>query len=191
MKKGIFLDRDGVLNVLVLNKVTGEYEPPHHVEDLKLFPYTIKCLKELQDSGYYLFLVSNQPDYAKGKATLESIKEVHLEFSKILSEGGVHFKEFYYCYHHPKGIVPDYSYDCECRKPKPFFLLKAAKDHGVDLKSSWMVGDRDSDTECGKAAGTKTILIDEPLSTGARGKSTPDYEAKNLEEAVAIILKEI
>ena len=72
MKKAVFLDRDGVLNELVLNPVTGEYEPPHSPDDLTLFPWVIKSLLAIQDSGFEIFIVSNQPDYAKGKVTLGS-----------------------------------------------------------------------------------------------------------------------
>ena len=102
---------------------------------------------------------------------------------------GIHFREYYYCYHHPDGIIPEYSSECVCRKPKPFFLFKAEEDYNIELGNSWMVGDVDTDIECGKAAGTKTILIEEPLSVKKRRKSQPDYRVKNLKEAVNIILQ--
>jgi D-glycero-D-manno-heptose 1,7-bisphosphate phosphatase len=189
MVEAVFLDRDGVLNELVLNPATGEYEPPHRAEDLKLFPYVINCLKKIHDSGYDLFLISNQPDYAKGKTTLGALDEVHDKFDRLLTSQGIHFREYYYCFHHPEGIIPEYSYECMCRKPKPFLLFKAEEDYNIELGNSWMIGDRDTDIECGKAAGTKTILIEEPLSVKKRGKSQPDYRAKNLAEAVNIILQ--
>jgi len=187
MKNAVFLDRDGVLNELVLNPATGEYEPPHSPDDLTLFPDVIESLRILQDAGFELFLVSNQPDYAKGKISLETIQAVHTRLDQILKANGIHFRDYYYCYHHPNGIVPGYSFACECRKPEPYFLLKAACDFDIDLKNSWMVGDRDSDIECGKAAGTRTILIEELHSSGSRGSSNPDYKATNLKEGVEII----
>lgn len=189
MANGIFLDRDGTLNVPVLHP-DGKYGAPFRTEDLKLFPYTIESLRKLQDSGYDLFLVSNQPDYAKGNTTLDVIHKVHEEFDRLLKSEGVHFKEYFYCYHHPKGVVPGYSYECECRKPKPFFLLEAARKYQIDLSRSWMVGDRDVDVECGQAARTKTILIEEPLSAKSRGRSKPDFRAKDFEDATNIILSE-
>ncbi|MFA4955727.1 MAG: HAD family hydrolase [Candidatus Methanoperedens sp.] len=189
MVDAVFLDRDGVLNELVLNPTTGEYEPPHRIEDMKLFPYVIECLGKIQNAGYYLFLVSNQPDYAKGKTTFEALEKVHNKFDQLLTFQGIYFKEYYYCYHHPQGIKPEYSYECMCRKPKPFFLFKAEEDHNVDLGNSWMIGDRDTDIECGKAAGTKTILIEEKLSVNKRGKSQPDFKTENIKEAVNIILQ--
>jgi len=188
MKKAVFLDRDGVLNELVLNTATGEFEPPPSPGDLIIFPDVIESLRILQEAGFEFFLVSNQPDYAKGKMSLENIHAVHARFDHILKSGGIHFREYYYCYHHPNGIVPKYSFACECRKPKPYFLLKAARNYGIDLENSWLIGDRDSDIECGKAAGTRTILIEEPHSSRSRGTSNPDFKTANLKGAVTIIL---
>ncbi len=188
-QKAVFLDRDGLLNRLVLNPATGEYEAPHRVEDLEIFPNAAGCLKKLQDAGYLLFLVSNQPDHAKGKTTLEMIKRIHEKFDLLLTSQGVHFTGYYYCYHHPKGIAAEYSGECECRKPKPFFILKAQKEHGLDLAGSWMVGDQDTDIEAGRAAGTRTILVEEPVSEKKRGTSSPDHKTKDLEGAVNIILQ--
>lgn len=189
MVEAVFLDRDGVLNELVLNPETGEYEPPHRIEDMKLFPYVFECLGKIQNAGYDLFLVSNQPDYAKGKTTLEALEKVHNKFDQLLTLQGIHFRKYYYCYHHPQGIIPEYSYECMCRKPKPFFLFKAEEEHNVELGNSWMIGDRDTDIECGKAGGMKTILIEEKLSVNKHGKSHPDFKAENIKEAVNIILQ--
>ncbi len=186
MKGAVFLDRDGVLTRLAFNPVSGEHEPPHRAGDLKLFPHAIECLEKMKAAGYELFLVSNQPDYAKGKATLDALKQVHQKFEQGLASHGIRFRQCYYCYHHPNGVVPEYSSECECRKPKPSFLFQARKEYGVALERSWMVGDRDTDVECGKAAGAKTILIGTPV-TGV--KSRPDYRAKDLAEATRIILE--
>jgi len=188
MKNAIFLDRDGVLNELVMNKNTGEYEPPHIPDDLIFCPFVIESLRSLINAGYSLFLISNQPDYAKGKATLANIKAVHEKFERSLKSAGIIFKEYYYCYHHPQGIVPEYSYQCECRKPKPYFLLKGARDYEINLANSWLIGDRDSDIECGKSAGLKTILIEYIHSSRYRDSSKPDFKATNLKVAIKIIL---
>jgi len=189
MKKAVFLDRDGVLNELVLNPATGEYEPPHFPKDLVLYPGVLESLQLLDKSGFELFLVSNQPDFAKGKTTLENIQAVHEKLDGILKSAGLIFSEYYYCYHHPRGIVPEYSFDCACRKPKPHIIIKAAQDYGIDLKNSWMIGDRDSDIECGKSAGVKTILIENIHSLSYRGSSSPDFSAANLKIAVQIIVQ--
>ncbi len=188
MKPAIFLDRDGVINNLVFNGVTGEYEPPHNSDDLLLCTHAIESLQLLQDSGFELFLVSNQPDFAKGKTTLENLHAVHSYLDCLLKSNNIFFSEYYYCYHHPNGIVPEYSVDCICRKPKPYFLQCAAKQYDIDLLQSWMVGDRDTDVKCGNAAGTQTILIEEPLSSKYRGSSLPDYSAASLAGAINIIV---
>lgn len=189
MNKAVFLDRDGVLNELVLNPVTGEHEPPHSPDDLILYPWVIESLHALEYSGFELFLVSNQPDCAKGKTTLENIRAVHEKLDSTLKLAGIFFTEFYYCYHHPKGIVAEYTSDCVCRKPNPHFLLKAAKDYGIDLRNSWMIGDRDTDIDCGKSAGVRTILIENIHSSGFRGSANPEFTAANLQIAVQIILQ--
>lgn len=188
MRPTVFLDRDGVINELVLNPTTGEYEPPHYPGELELFADAIPSLCELQNAGFDLFLVSNQPDFAKGKATLEQIRSVHKKLDRIFKAHGIQFREYYYCYHHPQGIIPEYAISCECRKPKPYFLRKAAHDYDVDLTKSWIIGDRDTDIECGKAAGTRTILIKNLHSSRYQGSSNPDFLSENLKEAAQIIL---
>jgi D-glycero-D-manno-heptose 1,7-bisphosphate phosphatase len=116
---------------------------------------------------------------------------VHERLDNILKFEEILFRDYYYCYHHPDGIVPEYSFACECRKPKPYFLLKAARDYRVNLAVSWMVGDRDTDIACGKSAGTQTILVLEPHSAGYHGSGDPDYKAENIRDVVRIILRTI
>ncbi len=188
MNKAVFFDREGVINELVLNQRTGEFEPPHQVEDLRLKPDVIPCLRSIRDMGYDLFVVSNQPDYAKGKDTLDTLDEIQRELDRELTSQGIYFKEYYYCRHHPNGVVPEYSYSCECRKPKPFFLFDARDRHSIDLGASWMVGDQDTDVECGQAAGTRTILIEDPKTANKRGIAKPDYSARDMLEATGILI---
>lgn len=189
MKKAVFLDRDGVINELVLNHDTRKYEPPHDPKDLVILPFVIESLHRLKSEGFELFIVSNQPDYAKGKTTMESLRAVHIRLYEILQSKGIFFQDFFYCYHHPKGVVPEYSFTCECRKPKPYFILQAANKYNVDLARSWMIGDRDVDIECGKNAGVKTIAIEYALSSSGRSKANPDFFVENLKEAVRLINK--
>ncbi|MEQ8223678.1 MAG: HAD family hydrolase [Candidatus Eremiobacterota bacterium] len=189
MNRAVFLDRDGVINRLVFNPLTGDYESPHYPEDLELYPWTIEALKKLQKNGYMLFLVSNQPSFAKGKTTLEHIKSIHDKFHNYISDRGITFTAYYYCYHHPHGIIPEFTCTCECRKPSPYFLLKAQEEFRLDMENSWFTGDRDTDIFCGQAAGVKTILIEEEHSGNNRGKSNPAFFAKDLREAVEIILR--
>jgi D-glycero-D-manno-heptose 1,7-bisphosphate phosphatase len=189
-KKAVFLDRDGVILDLIYNTKTREYEPPHSPGDLFFCEDAFTALGLIQAEGFSLFLVSNQPDYAKGKTSMQNILAVHKKFDHMLTSRDIHFRDYYYCYHHPGGITPEYSFPCVCRKPEPFFLKKAEKDYGIDLGSSWMIGDRDSDIKCGQSAGTKTILIKQIRSKDHQNSSQPDFYAANLNEAVKIIIND-
>ena len=188
-RKAVFLDRDGVLNRPVLNPATGEYESPHRPDDLELYPWTTRALTALADMGYMLFLISNQPSFAKGKASLEDLDAVHEKLHRLLTAAGISFAEYYYCHHHPEGVVPGYSGACLCRKPGTLFLSKAREAHDFSVRTSWLIGDRDSDIACGSSFGFRTILINEAHSSNKRGMSRPDFQAENLEDAVRIIVE--
>jgi D-glycero-D-manno-heptose 1,7-bisphosphate phosphatase len=184
----VFLDRDGVLTEPIFNPLTGDYESPHDPRDVVLCGNVIEPLRRLRQSGFALFIVSNQPSFAKGKTTLEHLRQIAYVVDDVFRSAGVAFEEAYYCYHHPQGVVPDYSGDCACRKPKPAFLLRAAQQHQVDLSRSWMIGDRDSDVECGRSAGCRTILVLHPRAGDHRGASRPDFQAADLAVATDLIL---
>lgn len=184
MSRVVFLDRDGVINELVLNPVTGRFESPHRVADYRLRPGVLAALVRLYDWGTRLFLISNQPSFALGKTTLEELFRIHRRLELDLAGAGVVFEEYYYCYHHPNGVVEGYAGPCRCRKPAPYFLQEAARKKGFSLSDCWMIGDQDTDMECGWRAGCRTILLETPQSKGKRGKSYPDYRAADLPEAV-------
>lgn len=189
MNKAVFLDRDGVINRLIFNARTGEYESPHRTEDLELYPYAPEALRKIKDMGFLLFLLSNQPSYAKGKVSLEEIKAIHDKFHGLLISAGVKFADYFYCYHHPSGTVPEFSLECKCRKPKPYFILKAREAYRLDLKASWMIGDRDSDIICGHSAGLKTILIKNDDSVEKNEECLPDFCVRGLIGAVEVLAK--
>jgi D-glycero-D-manno-heptose 1,7-bisphosphate phosphatase len=190
MNKAIFLDRDGVINPPVFNRLNNEFEPPHRVEDLNLYPWTIESLKIAVENGYSLFLVSNQPDYAKGKCSLEDLISVHNSLDEILKENNIIFKEYFYCYHHPAGVVAGYSGECECRKPKPYFLKKAKDLYSIDMEESWMIGDRETDIICGKNGGLRTILVksEEKAVLSGNPAFAADFTAQNLSDAIIFII---
>ncbi len=189
MNKAVFLDRDGVINELILNPQTGEYESPLSENDLRIAPEVFSHFRNLKKAGFLLFVVSNQPNYSKGKSTLESLYRINKLLSKLMVDNCIEFSGYFYCYHHPNGVVKDYSGECLCRKPKPYYLFEAQKNFCLDMKNSWFVGDQDCDVQCGQAAGVKTILVNEICSSEKRGNSVPDYHAADLAEAVKIILK--
>lgn len=188
MDKAVFLDRDGVINELVYNIERNESEPPHNIEDIKIIEGVTGALKKLLESNFRLFIVSNQPDFAKGKTSLENLVKVGEKIRNIMEDQKIIFTEYNYCYHHPDGVIKEYSGECDCRKPKPFFILNAIKKYNLDKNRSWMAGDRDTDIQCGKNSGLKTILIENAGSENYRLNSDPDFRVKNLTQAADIIL---
>lgn len=190
-RPAVFLDRDGVINALVLNPATGRMESPLTPEDVQVLDGVIPSLVRLQEAGYSLLLVSNQPNYALGKSTIDVLGAIHNRIANEFREAGIRFTRFSYCLHHPKGVVPGYSGLCVCRKPSPWFLLRARDDFGYSLPDSWMIGDQPTDTQCGKAAGVRTIRIDSGAGVARHnGAPAADYLVWNLPEAVNIILSQ-
>jgi len=186
-QRAVFLDRDGIINRNVLNPATGDFEAPLTAEDFEFIPGAVSAMRELRAAGFLLFLVSNQPNVAKGKSTLEQLAAIHMKLQSGLTRSGIEFSRFYYCLHHPRGVVSEYSRSCECRKPSPYFLLKAGAQFNLPLSQSWMVGDRLTDVECGRAAGTKTILIGSGPSSFAKD-ALADEIAPDLLSAARFIL---
>lgn len=189
VRKAVFLDRDGVINRLVFNPETSAHESPHSVREFQLLPQALDGLRKLMELGYLLFLVSNQPSYAKGKTSLENLRAIHEKLQRCLTEAGIHFSDYFYCFHHPLGVVPEYACDCDCRKPKPFFVLKAIREYKLNSQDCWFVGDQDTDIYCGQSAGLRTILIMGEHSRDRAGRSRPDFLTINLWEAAAIIYR--
>jgi len=139
VNKAVFLDRDGVINPLVYNLATKEYESPHCPKDFSIFPNVVKALRRLINQEYYLFVVSNQPSYAKGKTTLENIQAIEQLLKVYFEENDLQIEKYYYCYHHPNGIVPEYSIQCKCRKPGTAFPEDAVSKYNLCAESSWFV----------------------------------------------------
>ena len=186
-QRAVFLDRDGVINYNVLNPATGEFESPLTAGDFAFIPGSLDAMRALRRAGFLLFLVSNQPNVAKGKSTLEQLSTIHQKFVSGLAVAGIDFTRFYYCLHHPQGIVSGYSGPCECRKPSPYFLLTAGSQFDLCLRRSWMVGDRQTDIECGKAAGARTIFIQSAESHYSCA-THPDTVAPDIRTAARLIL---
>lgn len=193
VRPAIFLDRDGVLNPTVLNPATGRMESPLTLGDFRLCDGVVPALLRLQDAGYPLILVSNQPNYALGKSSYQTHRDIQHKLVTALASAGIAFTRFCYCLHHPRGITPGYSCVCECRKPSPGLLLQARDDLSLTLSHSWMIGDQPTDTQCGRAAGVRTVRI-APAPSRARptlqlSDSCADHFARNLAEAADIVLR--
>lgn len=154
-QKAVFLDRDGTIN-----KENGFITKP---EQFELIFGVQEAIKEINKSGCLAIVVTNQPVIARGDATFEELQEIHNKMETELGKSGAYLDAIYYCPHHTDKGFPgeriEYKCDCDCRKPKPGLLLKAAKDFNIDLSQSYMVGDSENDVLAGKNAGCKKSVL--------------------------------
>jgi D-glycero-D-manno-heptose 1,7-bisphosphate phosphatase len=186
----VFLDRDGTLNEAVPDPDSGLPESPLSPADVRLIPGAADAVSELAAAGYVLVCVSNQPSAAKGKATIRELLSVHDAVLSLLAPQGVRIAMSFLCPHHPEGGASELSGPCDCRKPAPGMLLQARDAMGLDLASSWMLGDTDTDVLAGRAAGCRTVLIDYPGSAHKRrGSATADLLVADLHGAVGRLLE--
>jgi D-glycero-D-manno-heptose 1,7-bisphosphate phosphatase len=184
MKVAVFLDRDGVLNELVADPASGAPESPLTLAQVRLVPGAAAAAAGLARAGYLLVCVSNQPAAAKGRVSVAQLLAVHDRVSALLAQEGVVLSASRLCLHHERGVVPELSGPCDCRKPAPGMLLDAAASLEVDLSASWMVGDTDADIRAGRAAGCRTLLIRNPASVHKRLQAIgADAVADSLAEA--------
>ena len=151
MNKAVFLDKDGTLIVDV----------PFNVDPkrIRLYPDAGPALQRMQSAGYRLVVVSNQSGVARGYFTEAALSAVWERLTGLLAPFGVSFDGFYYCPHEPSGSVSDYAIACDCRKPQPGMLRRAALELNIDLAESWMIGDILHDVEAGNRAGCRSILV--------------------------------
>jgi D-glycero-D-manno-heptose 1,7-bisphosphate phosphatase len=173
MNKAIFLDRDGVINASVVRE--RKPYPPDSLQELVIIEGVKEGLLKLKNAGYYLLIITNQPDVARGKTPIEKVNEIH---NFMLSELAV--DEVYCCFH-------DDSENCDCRKPKPGMILQATKKLNINLNLSFLVGDRWRDIEAGNAAGCTTYFID--YGYQERQPGNIKHRVASLEEAVENILR--
>jgi D-glycero-D-manno-heptose 1,7-bisphosphate phosphatase len=150
--RAIFLDKDGTL----------VEDIPYNIDPAKvtLCRHVTGGLRLLQQQGYALFIVSNQAGIAKGLFTEAELRAMLDYLSMLLHSEGIMIRDVYYCPHSPDGSVAQYSSLCTCRKPMPGLLQQAAREHGIELTTSWMIGDILNDVEAGRRAGCRTVLID-------------------------------
>jgi D-glycero-D-manno-heptose 1,7-bisphosphate phosphatase len=175
LRPAVFLDRDGVLNRTTVRG--GTPYPPALVAEVEILPGVEEALRRLRERGLPLIVVTNQPDVARGTQTQQAVEEINQYLARRLGVTAV-----YTCCH-------DDADDCACRKPRPGMLTRAASEHGIDLRRSFMVGDRWGDIAAGTAAGCTTLLIDMPYSQCHR--CSPDFKVADLSEAAEIILRRL
>lgn len=170
----VFLDRDGVINRAI--ERDGRPYPPRTIADFEILPEVPAACAKLKAAGFLLVVATNQPDVGRGTLDQSIVENIHAHMRSRLPLDRVEV-----CYHAGKG-----QSECDCRKPRPGMLLRAARELQADLRQCWMVGDRWRDVDCGHAAGCKTIFIDRGYAEELKQK--PDFTVRNLLEAAEIII---
>lgn len=174
-KPALFLDRDGVL--------TEENGYITSIEDLHMFPYAAECIRRIHKKGYYAIVITNQSGVARGLFTEKNLMEMNEYLRETLEADAV-----YYCPHHPDGKVDKYRKTCRCRKPETGLLEQACRDFDIDMRGSYMVGDRAGDILAGRRAGIKTVLLESGYGTSRLEENvTPDYILADLRNVVDLI----
>lgn len=182
---GVFLDRDGTVNVEV-----------HYLsspEKLKLIPRAASAIRELNDLGVKVFIITNQSGVARGIFPESAVPVIHSALAAMLKKEGAVVDDFFYCPHLPGVADTRYDLDCDCRKPKPGMLHQAEKKYSVDLRRSYLIGDRCIDVAAGKAAGAVTVMV--ATGYGAQEindcRNEPDFFAADIYDGVQFIKQKI
>jgi D-glycero-D-manno-heptose 1,7-bisphosphate phosphatase len=187
MQRAVFIDRDGT--------ISEEVGYINHPSRFRVFPYSAAAIKLLNDNGWLAIVVTNQAGVARGYFAEDMIKTVHEALAEEMAAGDARIDAIYYCAHHPSVGEPPYRLDCECRKPKPGLIRRAAEEFEIDLAGSWMIGDRYSDMELARNAGVNSAFV---MSGYGRGEwehqrqnwiDQPDVTASHLLEAVKRIIE--
>ena len=180
----MFIDRDGTL--------IEEAGYLNRLDRLAFFPYSVDAVRSLNRAGLAVVLITNQGGIAKGLLDETFLEQAHGIILERLRGGGASVDGIYYCPHHPEGTIAPLRVDCDCRKPRPGLLTRAARDLDLDLARSFMVGDRVKDLETGRAVGARTVLVrtgygaDEEASAGGKADAIVD----TLIDAAAWILQQ-
>ncbi len=182
-QKAIFIDRDGTIN-----KYKGFIS---NIDDFELIDGVSEAIGRINSSAYLTIVVTNQPVVARGELSFKGLKEIHNKMETLLGREAAYIDDLFFCPHHPDsgfmGEIKELKFDCDCRKPKPGMLLKAAAKYNISLVDSWMIGDSVNDILAGKAAGCKTAYIGDRHDCG---DIVPDYSGKDLREIVFGIIKD-
>ena len=186
MNKAIFFDRDGVINKEIFRDNLKKWTAPHSVNEIEFNKNIINVLKKIKKKKFLIFIISNQPDYALGLTSLKNLKNVHNKINTMLFQKSILIKEYFYSFRHKKSIKKNLGPPCFDKKPSPFFINKAIKKYNLDLINSWIIGDRQTDIDCGKRAGIKTIgVISKNYLFNKKNK--PDFSIKNIKQILKII----
>lgn len=185
MTPAIFLDKDGTL----IDDIPYNVDPVA----IRLSDRVSDGLRVLSQLGYPLIVVTNQAGIAQGLFKEEALGPVRQRLGELLASHGAVMAGFYYCPHYPDAAVSEYAFSCDCRKPLPGMLQRAAGEHGIDLGRSWMIGDILNDIEAGHRAGCRSVLIDNGNETEwvLSPERRPDYIATDLHEAALWVASQV
>jgi D-glycero-D-manno-heptose 1,7-bisphosphate phosphatase len=185
-RPAIFMDRDGTLS--------HEVGYVNHPDRFRLYPWTVQAVRAVNQAGWLAVVVTNQAGVARGYFPRAVFDEVQGKLASEVEAGGARFDAMYACLHHPSVGPPPYRQDCDCRKPLPGMLRRAADELGADLARSWVVGDRHGDLQLAWNAGARGALVKTGYGRGELAylaptwSRPPDLVAENLLEAVERIL---
>jgi D-glycero-D-manno-heptose 1,7-bisphosphate phosphatase len=187
-RRAVFLDRDGTIN--------EEVEFVRSPDELQLIPGAPEAIRALNQAGMVTCVISNQAGVARGFVSEGTLADIHRKLEADLHAGGATLDRIYYCPHHPVKGLPPYNVACECRKPSPGMLLAAARDFGIDLRQSYVIGDRIVDVQVARAVGARSILVRTGYGTIAeqecrRDGVAPDLVARSIVEAADFILDDV
>jgi len=186
MTPAVFLDRDGT--------VIAETGYLDTLDGLELFPWTVDAIRVLNQAGLLVVLVTNQAGVARGFFDEAFVAETHRHLLERLAAGGARLDGCYYCPHHPEAVVEAYRRTCDCRKPGPGMIRQAARELGIDLPRSYVVGDRWHDVAAAQAAGARGLLVRTGHGRFEESRPVPDVRpahiADTLIEAAAWILQD-
>jgi D-glycero-D-manno-heptose 1,7-bisphosphate phosphatase len=180
----VFLDRDGTMieDVGYLDRI----------DQIAFFPWTTNAIRALNRAGLPVVVITNQAGIARGYFTEAFVDEAHQAITDQLQAGGARVDAYYYCPHHPRGTVERYATQCDCRKPGPGLIERAARDLGLDPARSFMVGDKWLDVGAARAVGARALLVRTGFGAAEEGRPQPDLAADaivdNLAAAVSWIL---
>ncbi len=186
MNKAVFLDRDGTVN--------EEVGYLADLSKLRLIPGAGAAIRRLNRAGFKVVLVTNQSGVARGYFPETFVHDAHALLNKMLKSEGARIDAVYYCPHHPKAGNSHYTVDCDCRKPKTGLIDRAVKELAIDIKHSFVVGDKWSDVELAQRAGAHAVLVtsgfapDDPGNKRPERVRDPDFIAPDLMAAVEWII---
>jgi len=187
VKRAVFLDRDGT--------VIEEVGYLNRLDRVAFFPWSVDAIRVLNDAGLLVVVVTNQAGVARGYFDEALVCETHALIDRRLAAGRARVDAYYYCPHHPDGVVESLRQACECRKPRPGMIRQAARDLDIDIPGSFVVGDRWLDVEMGRAAGATAVLVRTGYGRNEErrpeGQAAADYVADNLMDAASWILRRL